>query len=167
MITFSSRLCSQSLIPLLLGVALLFSPAQANQGPLNAQMTAWKIDQQNGKETRLPVTEARPGDVLEYEMVYHNTGTKPLTGVVVMGPVPDHTEFVPNSALPVPGAVLEVSLDDGKNWQAEPVLREVVENGVARKVPVPATEYTALRWVEAGALEPGMIKTYRYRVRVE
>lgn len=145
----------------------LLAPAWAETLPLQAEMTAWKIQQKDGAEARIAVAEVVPGDVLEYEMIYRNAGQKPLSGVVVMGPVPDSTRFVAHSAKDLPGAALEVSLDDGKTWAREPLEREVTENGVKRRVAVPPTEYTAIRWVEAGALDPGVVKTYRYRVKVQ
>jgi len=73
-------------------------------------------------------TEAKPGDVLTYTIVATNIGTDDLSKVVIVDPLPAHTEFVSLSATTtVDGAQILYS-KDGQNWQTDPVAPETGES---------------------------------------
>ena len=120
-----------------------------------------------GKPTHfVPVSNASPGDVLEYVLLYANQGDEAATNAVIEDPVPKGTTFVANSAAG-DGAEITFSNDSGKTWASAVKLTYEVKlpNGaVERRVATPS-EYTNIRWtlpkVPAGA--SGKVS---FRVRV-
>lgn len=148
--------------------ALLFSNALlAQENPLISELESYRVIEENGVETTEPVESASPGDLLEYRLLYTNVSERPLSGLVITGPVPDNTAYQADTATASVDAPLTVSVGDGEGFQPEPVVRrQMTENG-EQEVVLPPEDYTQLRWAPAVAIEPGTTQTYRYRVRVE
>ena len=121
----------------------------------------------SGKPTRfVPVTNASPGDVLEYLLVYTNQGDEAATNAVIEDPIPKGTTFVADTTEGGDAAVT-FSNDDGKTWAPAVKLTYEVKlpsGAVERRVATPS-EYTNIRWtllkVPAGA--SGKVS---FRVRV-
>jgi uncharacterized repeat protein (TIGR01451 family) len=110
-------------------------------------------------------TEARPGQTVEYRLLVTNVSeeTLPAGIVVVTGPVPEGTQFVPNSATPTSDDVLtEYSADGGRTYAEPPV---IVGTGENRSVADPTT-YDAIRWTVLVDLEPDQEIPLVYRVVV-
>lgn len=152
------------LIPLLLLVAVI---AQAD-GPLASEMKTFLVTHGgNGDEVLEPTDQASPGDTVEYRLIYKNTSSQPLSGLVITGPIPANTAYVENSNRTPVEARFVVSVDNGTSFQSEPVKRVRTDaNGERQEAVVPPGQYTHVRWHPAGAIEPGEKEIFRYRVTV-
>lgn len=111
-------------------------------------------------------TSARPGQTVEYRVFATNTGDSTLPDglVTVIGPVPDGTEFVEDSATPSSDRILtEYSADGGESFGEPPVL--VGPEG-DREAVDPA-EYDAVRWTLLVPMEPEQEEAFFYRVTID
>ena len=106
--------------------------------------------------------------MLEYRLAYSNSADKSFHKLVINGLIPANTEYVADSARSEVSNDFLVSIDQGKTYQAEPVMRTVRQaDGTDKKEVVPVAEYTHLRWKSQQALEPKSQQEYFYRVRVQ
>ncbi|MDA0699900.1 MAG: hypothetical protein O3A02_01655 [bacterium] len=108
-------------------------------------------------------TEARPGQTVEYRLIVRNVSeeTLPPGIVVITAPVPEGTQFVPNSATPGTDVLLtEFSADDGGTFSETNVF---IGSGDLRAIADP-TAYTTVRWTLLEEMEPGAELTLVYRV---
>ena len=111
--------------------------------PVAVNLTAKKVIVKNGKETFESADKAKPGDIIQYEAVYGNSGAAAVQGLQATVPEPEGLTFVGGSATP---AGAQASLD-GKNFQPIPLMREVKKvDGTTLRQAVPLAEYRALRW---------------------
>jgi len=152
MIRHYRRLAAGSLW--LLGLAL----AQT-VGDLRLDLKAFRVvsvQEQNRTVERLEAAlDAKPGQLIEYQLTAQNTRTNPLRQVALVIPIPPTTFYQAPSALPVRlGDTLvtpEFSFDGGKSYGRPPLKRKlrVLENGkeVEKEVEVKPEEYTHVRWV--------------------
>lgn len=131
---------------------------EASQGAVSAVLTQQLVVVENGKEVLKPVSSVKPGDLIEYRVVYTNHGAKPVTEVVADLPIAEGLEYQPRSALPRQGS--QVAEAKG-GFGAEPLMRIV--NG--KKVVVPYSEYRRLRW-SVGSLAAGAEVRVSARARV-
>ena len=153
---------------LLSGVLILAQEA----GPkLTLKMTAAKEvrEVENGKEVvkRVPVKTTSGGDVLVYTIEYVNDGTAKATEAAVIGPIPEGTVYVLNSAAGK-GVQTVFSIDGGRSYLAPPVtytLRNA--DGTMVKKPAPAEMYTHVRWLVPAGVIPGGRGDVTYKVRVK
>lgn len=182
-------------VPLLLSLLLAFGaalaqepdegdPAQQRQAPADDQPVEVRYeifivsevtnDEGEREERFTEATTARPGQVVEYRVFATNTGdtTLPASLVTVIGPVPEGTRFVPESATPSSDRILteywaeEVDCPDAEDGMCfdEPPI--VVEEGDGRRVLDPS-EYDAVRWTLLEPMEPGQEEPFFYRVTVQ
>jgi uncharacterized repeat protein (TIGR01451 family) len=116
-----------------------------------------------GKDAKLvPTVQANPGDVIEYQVTYHNAGKVPAKQVKATLPVPEGgMAYLEGSASP---GALQASLD-GVTWSAPPLKREVVRDGRRLQEIVPPGEYRFLRW-DLGDLAAGQSVTVSSRMRL-
>jgi uncharacterized repeat protein (TIGR01451 family) len=115
-----------------------------------------------GAEIRAAADSAKPGEVIEYRAVYHNTGKSPARAVQATLPVPVGTEFIVGA----PAAGLRASLD-GKTYQPLPLTRRVKRaDGQTVEVPVPLAEIRSLRW-DLGEMPAQRETVVSARVRVQ
>jgi len=116
-----------------------------------------------GIETRQTAEQIKPGDVIEYRAVYHNTTARQLKGLQGTLPIPLDTALVVGSTLP---AGASASLDSVQ-FAAMPLKRKVkLPNGKEEEQLVPVSEYRALRW-NLGDLDAGKSATVQARVKVD
>jgi uncharacterized repeat protein (TIGR01451 family) len=110
-------------------------------------------------------TEARPGQTVEYRLFVRNVSqeTLPAGIVVVTGPVPEGTQYVPNSATPSSDDVLTEFSADGAGTFSEPPV--IVTRDDTRSVADP-TAYDTIRWTVLVDLEPDQEIPLVYRVIV-
>jgi uncharacterized repeat protein (TIGR01451 family) len=158
------------LIWLVLLVALVgFGFAQDN--PVEVRLEIYVVsevttDDGNKEERFSEATTARPGQVVEYRLMAENIGdtTLPAGTVVITGPVPDGTTFVPESATPSSELFLtEYSADNGDSYSEPPVI--VTMNNNQRRIADPVL-YNAVRWTLLVPMEPGSDEAFIYRVTV-
>lgn len=117
------------------------------------------------EERYTEASEARPGQMVEYRIFVTNVSdtTLPAGLVQIRLPVPEGTEYVPNSATPSSDRLLtEFSADRGRSFSEPPVLIGDDEN---RSVADP-TSYEEIRWTFFIELEPGQEEALVYRVIV-
>lgn len=137
--------------------------AIADDTAVSAKMTAARVVMQQGQETLVAAEQARPGEVLEYRVEYHNTTRSGVSNLVATLPVPpDGVEFIPGTDVPK-GA--QASLD-GKTFAPIPLMRAVkLPGGRTEMKPVPVGEYRYLRW-NLGTLPANAQRTVSARVRL-
>jgi len=147
------------------GGALLLAPkpsAWAQGAPaakVEADLQAFKV-----AGTKLvAATSARPGEVIEYQARYTNTGGAPAQRFAPQLPLPASLIYVSSSALPEN----VLASTDGKNFAPAPLMRRVkAADGTTKSVAVPLREYRVLRW-QLGTLAPGQSVTIKARARVK
>lgn len=135
--------------------------AQKAGAPLETRLVARKVVKAEGGERLVEATDARPGDVIEYEATYRNTGSGAITGLLATIPVPPQTEYLPGTARP---AGAKASLD-GRDFADIPLKRTVQREGRRVEEQVPSREYRYLRW-SAGVLAGGQTAAFSARVKV-
>lgn len=137
--------------------------------PLLGTMEAFVVEKKDDKEKLIAAQDVEPNQVVEYQLTYTNKGASSISGLTVVGPVPEGTSYVSNTALADGVANLKVSIDGGLTFESEPVTREVVkENGEVIETVISTEQYTHLQWIAQGAIEAeGGKQLYRYRVKVK
>ena len=147
----------------LAALLIAFPVLAADKGGLSVELTGKKvIKEANGKEKFENASAAKPGDIIEYQAVYHNKGKKKVTDVHAIIPVPVGTDYIPGSARP---AKISASLD-GKDYAPAPLKRKVkLPSGKEELKEVPATEYRFIRW-GLKTLAPGQSVPVSVRVRI-
>jgi uncharacterized repeat protein (TIGR01451 family) len=143
--------------------------AQATN-PVQVEMEIYVVSQvtrdDGTREDRFTrATEARPGQTVEYRLIVRNVSeeTLPPGIVVITAPVPEGTQFVPNSATPSTEVLLaEFSADRGATFAETNVF---IGLGEGRRIAEPSA-YTTVRWTLLEEMEPGTERTLVYRVTV-
>jgi uncharacterized repeat protein (TIGR01451 family) len=146
---------------------LLSAPVQADtakKDDIEVKLTQSRISTNAaGVEIRQTAEQIKPGDVIEYRAVYHNTTNHLIKGLQGTLPIPLETAFVANSTLPT-GATASL---DSTQFAALPLKRKVkLPNGKEEEQAVPLNEYRALRW-NLGDLDGGKSATIQARVKVD
>jgi uncharacterized repeat protein (TIGR01451 family) len=144
--------------------------AQDDQ-PVSVKTEIFVVNQVTGADGAItedlkPATTARPGQIVEYRLVAHNDSdtTLPAGTVIITGPVPGGTTFVPESATPKDERILTEYSADGTNFSDadSPVLSGSGDN----RTVVDPKDYKAVRWTLLVPLEPGKEEPFVYRVTV-
>jgi uncharacterized repeat protein (TIGR01451 family) len=150
------------LLPLL-GTTQLHASESAETAPLTATLTVQRVvTDAEGAEALEPADTARPGDLLEYRVVYVNAGDQALANVLATLPIPDSMIYQADTATP---AFAQAATSDGR-FGTQPLTRTTADAaGKPRIVTVPPAEYRSLRWV-LGTLEPGESAEASARVRM-
>ncbi|HEX7004301.1 MAG TPA: hypothetical protein VF168_08945 [Trueperaceae bacterium] len=146
-------------------VGLTFAQ-EAAQNPIEIRIETFLVSVVQGDEQLRPATTARPGQIVEYRITAINRSEETLPeGIVeIIGPIPEGTSYVPNSATPASERVLtEYSAPGSNEYSAEPVM---VGESEDREVAEPNT-YDAIRWTLLVPMEPGQEETFFYRVQVD
>ena len=152
-----------------LGIALAVVaaalPAQAQtpaKDPVEARLEVRKIVRApDGRESASAADAVKPGDVLEYVVIYRNNGAKPVRDFAATLPIPQATELVPGTERPA-GAAGSV---DAREFRPVPLRRKVNRDGREVEEAVPLRDYRALRWTTP-ELKAGQSVTYSARVKV-
>lgn len=160
----------KSLIAVIVLLAAAGAMNAAAQGPvLTGEIEAARIvaDAEKG-EIALPAETVYPDDRVEYTLRYVNTGSMQASGVDLVGPVPAGTIYLEETATDTPLLRPVFSIDDGRTWQAAPVMVEVAcSDGTIEMRPADPAIITHVRWSMAGVLDVGEEVAVSYRVRVK
>jgi uncharacterized repeat protein (TIGR01451 family) len=117
----------------------------------------------DGKESRVPAENIKPGETLEYLVRYTNKGEVPVSQFVVTLPIPQGLELM--SLSDQPRAALAST--DGVVFNAQPLKRRVRQaDGRDVIEDVPLVEYRALRW-QIGQLDAGKSVQFAARAKVD
>ena len=157
-------LLASALILPLLGMSIGHADA-----PIQGTMQAFVVEVEGEKESLKTADNVKPDELVEYQLTYVNKGTENINGLTVVGPVPEGTSYVSDTANADVAASLLVSIDGGKTFESEPVVRvETKSSGEVVEKVIPPTEYTHLKWQVEKAIEAdGGKQFYTYRVRVK
>jgi len=114
----------------------------------------------NGEKTRqlAPAAKIVPGMEVVWTVTANNICKVPSEKVTINNPVPEHMNYVANSAFGA-GSDITYSLD-GTTFGA-PTELSVTENGAKRQAR--ADEYRNIRWVFRSPLQPGASAVARFR----
>lgn len=130
-----------------------------------AEMEQVTADERGEKSTRLvPVERVVPGDEVIYTVSATNICDQAADNVVIDNPVPEHMNYVANSAIG-PGTEVTFSIDGGFNFGNADALKLANTDGTRRQAQ--AHEYTNIRWVMRNPLEPGAVAFARFRAVLE
>lgn len=152
-------------IPAALLAVALSTDLAARDGEVTAKMTQHKVvPLRDGVESFDLAERARPGDIIEYRVVYANEGKVAVNGLEATLPIPaGGVAYLAASARPA--SMVRASLD-GRLFETVPLKRTVVLADGRREVrEVPLTEYRYLRW-SLGELAAGQSIKVSARVRV-
>jgi uncharacterized repeat protein (TIGR01451 family) len=154
-------------------LALMLLPAAARaqqQGSIElksiAEVEVTETNAKGVKEVkRVEVGKAAvvPGDVVVFTTSYTNTGKKPADKVVITNPVPEHMDYVDQSA-EGKGTKIEFSVDKAKSYGTPDKLTVTDAQGKTRKAG--PTDYTHIRWTLVKPLPPGGTGSVSFRAKV-
>ncbi len=154
--------------------ALLLLPAAARaqqQGSIElkslSQVDVTEINANGKKEVkRVDAAKAKvvPGDVVIFTTIYTNIGKQPAEKVVITNPMPEHMDYVDQSA-EGKGTKIDFSVDKGKSYGAPDTLLVTDAQGKKRKAG-PA-DYTGIKWTLGKPLPPGSTGSVSFKAKVQ
>ena len=116
----------------------------------------------DGEEQLVSAETAKPGEIIEYAVVYSNNTGDRVRSLQATLPIPRGTTYVPDSAT----AGKAMASIDGAEFAPIPLKREVkLPDGGVQTQEVPCDEYRSLRW-RVGDLEADESVTVTARVKV-
>ncbi len=110
------------------------------------------------------IDNARPGDVLRYNLKGKNQGKAVANNFTLTQVIPSRTTYVAQSA--TGNAQITFSIDKGKTYSAQPMIMTKRADGTTESRPAPAESYTHVRWKFQNAIEPGANVSAFYQVRI-
>lgn len=144
------------------------SAAQEASPPLQTELEAYLVQFDDaGKENLILATNADPGQIIEYQLSYHNVSDGDLSKVILNAGVPNSSEYLSHQNELSVVSTVEVKTADIA-W-AEPPLKRAVknENGEVQFITVSPNEYSGVRWKLNSPLSAGEKVNTSYRVRIE
>lgn len=145
-----------------------------NQGQLQLRLEAEKqvvVKDQQGKTSKTwqalkGQTVVQPGDMLRYTLIGENKSDRPLKNLNLNQPIPKGMVYVLNSANSLNNAKITYSIDGGRNFAENPIIKVTLAGGKVETQPAPATAYTHLRFnIPAVAAKTTVKATYQTQVR--
>lgn len=150
------------LLTLMLAAALS-GVSNAAIADIESELVTYRIVTEDSEEIREETNAVSPNDVIEYELRYTNVSERPITGLRIVGPIPTETTYIANSASASIMTSLEVSIDGGTSFAAEPL---IVTDSSGTQTEISADEYTQIRWNSLVGIQPGETHVFTYRVVV-
>ena len=150
-------------------LVMTFSAAAFAGGPeLSSEMKAVKIViDEKDHEITVPADEVYPDDMLEYTLIYRNTGEVSASDVGFVGPVPSGTTYLDKTASDIEGLSPVFSIDGGKNYHQAPVTYEVIrKDGSSETKKATPEMITHIKWILSKNFDVGEEATVSYRVQV-
>ncbi len=146
-----------------LAASLAFSGAVFAAESVTNTLSVYRVVRgADGAEQKVVAASAKPGDVLEYQATYRNSGAAEVRKLLATIPIPGGATYVLGSPLPDNATA---SLD-GINYARIPLMRAVKRpDGSTVEQPVAASEYRFVRWT-VDALGAGAAVTVAMRVSV-
>jgi uncharacterized repeat protein (TIGR01451 family) len=112
----------------------------------------------------IPADRLVPGDRVIYTLEVRNMSATPLDAPTVSHPVPEHAQYVADSAVG-PGAAVTYSVDGGRTFDRPENLKVPAPDGAVR--PAIAADYTDIRWQLKNSLKPNSVAFVRFRAVVK
>ena len=137
------------------------------QGHLNVRTVVQKeeviVSDAGDTERRLVDAETVvPGDDLVYTITFQNISEETAENVVITNPISESLTYINGSAFG-PGALIEFSVDGGKNFDSPDALMIVANDG---ERPAEAADFTHVRWTMQNEIESGAQGLARFRARL-
>jgi uncharacterized repeat protein (TIGR01451 family) len=110
--------------------------------------------------------QAKPGDILRFTVVGKNEGNREAQSFSITQPVPSGTKLVANSVNNSAAATVVYSIDQGKTFVAQPMVKVTLSDGTVTEKPAPIEAYTHARWSFSQALPPMANVNASYQVAV-
>jgi uncharacterized repeat protein (TIGR01451 family) len=108
-----------------------------------------------------------PGDILRFNINGINRGNGPARNLVLAQPIPKGTVYVANSAkLLEATAEVQFSIDDGKTFSRQPMVKVRQPNGQMVDQPAPIESYTHLQLRVPQPLAPNATVRGEYQLKV-
>ena len=119
-----------------------------------------------GRETSklVPADRVVPGDRVFYTLEVRNTGAAPLAAPTVTYPIPEHMQYVADSAVG-PGAEVSFSVDAGRSFDSAENLKIRTPEGSLRAAV--AADYTHIRWQLKKKMQGNALAFVRFRALVK
>jgi uncharacterized repeat protein (TIGR01451 family) len=119
---------------------------------------------------QIPVEKAstvQSGEVLNWTIISENRGDAEALQYKAIGQIPAGTQLVPGSATADGSATVTYSIDNGKTFEAHPMVNERQADGSIKRVAAPVSMYTQLRyeWADPLAQDGKLSASYQVRVR--
>jgi len=153
-----------------LALVMLASRAGLAQqaGGIQLTVTAWEqqvVTNEAGQTEvrRLPATSIVPADTVIFVIEYANTGADPADDVLITNPVPEHMQYVEDSARGE-NTVISFSVDGGRTYLPRAAL--VVAAGDSTR-PATQEDITHINWALTVPVAPGAAGTVEYRAILE
>jgi uncharacterized repeat protein (TIGR01451 family) len=176
-----SALALAALVPLATNTPVLANLQQAGEAMVKSVLQP-KVQLALGAEKQVKVVDAKgktqiawqtlkgqvtvhPGDVVRYTLTGENAGDKPASNLVLTQPVPAQTVYKLKSAR-ANDAKLAFSIDGGKVFSAQPMVKVKLADGKEELQPAPASAYTHVRWDYSQSLAPMAAVRASYEVAV-
>jgi uncharacterized repeat protein (TIGR01451 family) len=106
--------------------------------------------------------------MVEYTLRYTNSGSAPASGVNLIGPIPDGTVYLDQTATDNEKLHPLFSIDQGKSYHEAPVTYVVVnEHGAEERKEATPDMITHIRWAMRDNLGVGQEVSVSYRVQVK
>ncbi|NDC60963.1 MAG: DUF11 domain-containing protein [Betaproteobacteria bacterium] len=116
---------------------------------VRAELTQLLVVLEDGKELLKPVKSVKPGDLIEYRVVYTNQSRRAVTDLQAQLPLPEGLEYQAKSARPAASAQMATK---GGMFAREPLMRDIAGG---KKEAVSYADYRQVRWnlgqIAAGA----------------
>ena len=134
-------------------------------GPLETTIVVETLQIESGPGEReirrwVPARRLDAGDEVHYTVKVRNPGEEPVSSVVVTKRLPFGVRYLPGSAAG-PACKVQFSSDGGATFKAPEPPRANATRKNAR--PVPAAEYTHVRWVLDKPIAPKATALLRFR----
>jgi uncharacterized repeat protein (TIGR01451 family) len=124
-----------------------------------------EVDKSGNKKVKLvDAKKVLPGDMILYKNTIENKSVQPAKNMVLNNPVPEHMEYVKDSAKCANGCTILYSVDGGKVFDEPSKL--MIEEGNAKRLAFPK-EYTHVRWILTTALDPSSSTYVSFKAKLK
>jgi uncharacterized repeat protein (TIGR01451 family) len=144
--------------------------AQAIQRPnvqlnLSAEKLVGRGDKASWQALKGNVT-VNPTDTLRYTVMGQNIGKAAAKKLIMTQPIPKQMTYKLGSSQNTAQAVTTYSIDNGKSFTAQPLVKVRLADGQEAMRPAPAEAYTHVRWRFDNAINPNTQVKASYEVKV-
>jgi uncharacterized repeat protein (TIGR01451 family) len=162
------RSCSSCALGVFVLAAATLAGAQVPANPIAikavAEVEVRTLEKGHETSKLVPADRVVPGDRLFYTLQVLNTDAAPVAAPTVTYPVPEHMEYVADSAIG-PGAEVSFSVDAGRSFDSPEKLKVRTPEGSLR--PAVAADYTHIRWQLKKNLKGHAVAFVRFRALVK
>ena len=148
---------------------VLSSAIQAKEEAVSLSTKSYKeivsLDASGAKKVVLEeAKKVVPGDFVVYKNAISNNSKKSVENMVLNNAIPEHTEYVGESAKCEKDCDILFSIDGGKKFAKADSL--MVGSGNQQRLAMPK-EYTNVRWILTSALDAKSITNVSFKTRLQ